>query len=164
MKLSGPTIPQTGFGHFWGPYGFWPFSKITRSKVQNSLLRAINLDIYSMVYYTVEYLAICTSGQQSCTICSRYPIWAGSWPTSHFAVQAMSEFQFGWSQPTHWVWPHLACPQLTRLDASNRLLKVLVPTLALEGSLIQSSAYTHPSNPSPPSGYSNNFFGSQYNR
>jgi len=32
--------------------------KITRFKVQNSLLRTINLYIYSMVYLTVEYIRI----------------------------------------------------------------------------------------------------------
>ena len=69
-----------------------------------------------MVYSTVEYLAICASGQQFYTICSCYPIWAESWPTSHFAIQAMSEFQFSWSQSMHQVWPHLACPQLTQLN------------------------------------------------
>jgi len=93
------------------------------NKVQNSLLRPINLYIYSIVYSTVEYIRISSNLCFRTTICSHYPIWAGSWPTSHFAIQAMSEFQFGWSQSTHRVWPHLAWPQLTRLDASNRLLK-----------------------------------------
>jgi len=38
-----------------------------------------------------------------------------------------------------------------------------MPALALEGGLIQNNAYSHPSNPSPPSGYGNSFFSSQYN-
>ena len=37
-----------------------------------------------------------------------HPIWAGSWPTSRFAIEAVSELQFGWSQSTHRVWPHSA--------------------------------------------------------
>ena len=113
----GITIPQR-FGHFRGPHGFWPLLKIARFKVQNSLLKAIHLYIYSIVYSTVEYLAYCASGRRSCTICSHYPIWAGSWLTSRFAIQAMSEFQFGWSSMAY-----LTCLQFTRLDASNRLLK-----------------------------------------
>ena len=37
---------------------FRPLSEITRFEVQNSLLRAINLYIYSMVYYQVGYIRI----------------------------------------------------------------------------------------------------------
>jgi len=93
------TIPQRSFGHFRGPHGFWPLLKITKFKVQNSLLRTINLYIYYMVYLTVEYIRISsnlcfrtTILYNSCTICFHYLIWAGSWPTSRFAIQAISEF------------------------------------------------------------------------
>ena len=67
------TIPQTSFGH-------------TR-KVQNSLLRAISLYIYSMVYFTVEYLEIFRMMLLSLPNLDR-----------ELTIQAMSEFQ---SQSTH---------------------------------------------------------------
>jgi len=54
-------------------------------------------------------------------------------------------------------------PRFTALFSTRRR-KALVPALALEGGLIQSSAHSHPSNPSPPPGYNNNFFSSQYNK
>ena len=53
------------------------FGHFSTFKEQKSLLRATI--IYSIVYYTVEYLAICASGRRSCTIRCHYPIWAGSW-------------------------------------------------------------------------------------
>jgi len=49
-------------------------------------------------------------------------------------------------------------------EAMNGLHSGSIRAAATALGLIQSSAYSHPSNPSPPSGYSNNFFGSQYNR
>jgi len=63
LLASTATIPQffpTIFGHFRGPYGFWPLLKITRFRVQNSLLRAINLYIYFMVYSRI-WISICAS-------------------------------------------------------------------------------------------------------
>ena len=28
-SISANTIPQRGFGYFWGPHGFWPLLKIS---------------------------------------------------------------------------------------------------------------------------------------
>jgi len=63
---------------------FWPLSKMIRFKVQNSLLRAI----YSMVYSTVEYIAICASGHNLLSLPN-----LGRELTN--VTLHMSEFQFG---------------------------------------------------------------------
>jgi len=86
MTIQAETCP----GSCIATHQVWPLSKITTFKVHKSLLRVIILYIYSMVY-----LKFSSNLYFRMTILyNHYPIWA----TSCFAIQAVSEFQSGWSQ------------------------------------------------------------------
>jgi len=68
-----------------------------------------------MIFSTVEYIRICASGWWSCTICSHYPIWAGSWLTSCIAVQAVSESV----DPNQRVIQHAQCSFTKHVTLAN---------------------------------------------